>query len=444
MFVFDNFETLRNPMDLFRWLDNTIRLPNKVLITTRHRDFNGDYFVEVPGMDSAESADLIAQTCKDLKISRQLTPQYRDDIIRESYGHPYVIKILLGEVAKTGKFLKVERLVANKDDILEALFERTYNLLHPTARRMFLTVCSWRSAIPVLGLEAVLLRPGNEKLDVSSGVEELRRSSLINMTASPADREEFLTVPLAASVFGRAKLRVSPLKTAIEADREMLQMFGATQLSGTDQGVAPQVVNLLRRVARLASVSARIVSEYLPVIEFVSRRHPRAWLLLSDIYEEAGDPTSLELAKGVVRRYLQACDDEEGWQKLVTLCRRTEDWNGEMHALLGLVEISQISFGVISASASRMNQLFRESRLELDSLEKRKMAERMLEVMEKRIDEGDATDCSRLAWLALHLQQEKRARSFAEKGLKREARNTYCQSLIAKLDLSAKGAASGG
>jgi hypothetical protein len=39
LFVFDNFETVRSPSDLYGWLDVNIRLPNKILVTTRLRDF---------------------------------------------------------------------------------------------------------------------------------------------------------------------------------------------------------------------------------------------------------------------------------------------------------------------------------------------------------------------------------------------------------------------
>jgi len=46
LFVFDNFETVRNPAELYRWLDTYVRLPNKVLITTRFREFKGDYPLE--------------------------------------------------------------------------------------------------------------------------------------------------------------------------------------------------------------------------------------------------------------------------------------------------------------------------------------------------------------------------------------------------------------
>ena len=59
MFAFDNFETVRGPGDLYAFLDTHIRLPNKILITTRSRDFKADFPVEVTGMNDIESKQLI-------------------------------------------------------------------------------------------------------------------------------------------------------------------------------------------------------------------------------------------------------------------------------------------------------------------------------------------------------------------------------------------------
>ena len=41
LYVFDNFETVQNPLEMFTWLENFIRVPNKILITTRLRTFKG-------------------------------------------------------------------------------------------------------------------------------------------------------------------------------------------------------------------------------------------------------------------------------------------------------------------------------------------------------------------------------------------------------------------
>ena len=103
LFVFDNFETVRNPSELYNWIDTYIRSPNKSLITTRMREFKGDYPIEIQGMDDHESEELINSTAQSLKISHLLTQQYKKALFQESMGHPYVMKILLGEVAKAGK-----------------------------------------------------------------------------------------------------------------------------------------------------------------------------------------------------------------------------------------------------------------------------------------------------------------------------------------------------
>ena len=154
LFVFDNFETVRSPIDLFQWIDINIRLPNKAVITSRFREFKADYPIEVSGMELAEAVKLVSQTSILLKIDHLVLRQERESIIEESDGHPYIMKIMLGEIATQGKFTKPSNLIARKDDILNALFERTYANLSPMAARIFLTLSSWRSLVPQLAVEA--------------------------------------------------------------------------------------------------------------------------------------------------------------------------------------------------------------------------------------------------------------------------------------------------
>jgi hypothetical protein len=53
--------------------------------------------------------------------------------------------------------------------------------------------------------------------------------------------------------------------------------------------------------------------------------------------------------------------------------------------------------------------------------------------MEPKITEGDATECSRLAWLFLRCDKEKRAIEIVECGLKLDPFNEYCQNLKEKI-----------
>lgn len=68
LFVVDNFETVRSPAEVFTWLDTYIRPPNKLLITTRFRDFKGDYPVDVLGMTDRESLTLVNSMAHSLQI----------------------------------------------------------------------------------------------------------------------------------------------------------------------------------------------------------------------------------------------------------------------------------------------------------------------------------------------------------------------------------------
>src|SRR5204863_4704673 len=138
-----------------------------------------------------------------LEITHLLTPDYVDELISQSEGHPYVMKILLGEVSKAGRAANVPRLVAGSEDILIALFERTYASLSPCAQRAFLTLSAWNSSVPRLALEAVLFRSTEERQEVETGIDSLINYSIAELHVTPADSQDFVGLPLVASLFGK-------------------------------------------------------------------------------------------------------------------------------------------------------------------------------------------------------------------------------------------------
>lgn len=305
LFVFDNFETVRDKREVYEIIDNFIDSPNKALITTRERYFTGDYEISVEGMTDSETQELIDATARDLGISDLLTQDYRRQLYTESEGHPYVIKILLGEVAKSGVPSKVQRIMAGEEQILDALFERTYDKLSPQAQRVFLNLSNWRSVVPQIALEAVLLRDvgeeENDRIRVGAAVEELYRSSFADIKESPADNERFVFVPLTASLFGRRVLPVSPFKNTVQTDLELLRKFGATQQTDIQHGIEEKVKSLFRNVERERGA----LSKYRPVLEVVARRYPPSWRHMVSLYERSpAVDDSLDKAKRAVEQYL--------------------------------------------------------------------------------------------------------------------------------------------
>ena len=132
-------------MQLYSFLDNAVRTPNKILITTRNCSFKADYPVEVGGMTKGEFDELVEEVSDRLGIGKLVDGAYIDQLFEETNGHPYITKVLLGEVASTGQRLSPRRVVAAKDAMLDALFDRSFAGLTPAAQRVFLTLCSWRS-----------------------------------------------------------------------------------------------------------------------------------------------------------------------------------------------------------------------------------------------------------------------------------------------------------
>ena len=433
LFVFDNFETVRRAVDVYNWIDNNIRMPNKALLTTRFRDFRGDYPVEVGGMTRTECDVLAHATAAKFGIEPWLSEQILQELYEESEGHPYVVKVLVGEAAKRGQPGNVKRIVAAREDILVALFERTYATLSPAAQRVFLTLASWRSSVPQLALEAVLLRPDNERMDVSAAVEELEKSSLIDVSISPADDERFLSVPLVGAVFGKQKLTVSSYKSAIESDVALLRSFGAGQPGDAATGVAPRITRFFRDVARLVSESPDKLEAYIPMLEMLARQQSPAWLLLSELYEDQGNrylPSAIE----ATRRFLEKEPGRpEGWKRLAELSRRNDDYLGEIQARVEGATLPDAPLSAASNAAHRLNGMLGRQELTLDLAEKEILAKRLLGLLEARRGEVDASDCSRAAWLSISIKDFENARRWTDLGLELDPSNPYCQKLDSRL-----------
>ena len=438
MFVFDNFETTQNPIEMFNWIDSFIRLPNKTLITTRLREFKGDYPLEVAGMKEPEARQLITQTAFALGVSPLMDERYVEELITQSEGHPYVIKILLGEVAKLGRAANISRIVAGTVDILAALFERTYAALSPCSQRAFLTLSAWNSPVPRLALEAVLFRSTEERHEVEQGIESLLQYSMAEIHTAPSDNQEFISLPLVASVFGKKKLNISPSKVAIQADVEILQMLGPSRRDDVHLGLAKRLESFIANISLRIEGGASYES-FAPVLEAICRTYNPGWLLLARWHMEERTPQGYGRAKDELRRFLEngppSADAANAWRLLAHACYQTGDDLGEIHAFIERAQISDVPFHDLSNTANRLN-LFLRPGLKMDREQKRDLASRISAVLHARRGEADADDLSRMAWLAIRSGQESMARDYVQAGLRLEPGNYHLLNLAQVLGIA--------
>jgi hypothetical protein len=431
--VFDNFETVDNPVEVFEWVNEYIRLPNKILITTRFRQFKGDYPIEVSGMSYAETVQLIDTEAHKLGIHHLLTDEYRQDLYNRSGGHPYVIKIFLGEIASKKSLVPLGRVIETRERILEALFERTFRRLTPAAKRTFLTLCSWSSIVPLVVLKAVMLHSPQEGLDVSSAIEELSQSSLVEILESDNHNEEFVTVPLAAVPYGQSQVEVLLLKNKIQSDVRFLEVFGPVRPAEVEEGLEPSI----RRFFRYLNANPSEVRPCLPIAKFVAYRYPPTWKRIVNLYEQT-ETIPFRGAKDATRQYILSAktnsDKAWGWRKLADLCARTNDSSGEINALLELCQLPTVPFKEISYAAGRFLSLFK-NRDPLSYQEKNDVITRLVEIMESRVTEAYADDLGRLVWLCLHISDVDRAKGFVQLGMIKDPRNRHIQRLAKRLSV---------
>ncbi|MDE2775884.1 MAG: hypothetical protein OXI77_08095 [Chloroflexota bacterium] len=433
LFVFDNFETVNSPIDLFNWIDHYLRLPNKAVITTRFREFRGDYPVELAGMSYEECSQLIDATSRRLSITHLISNNDKDKLFDASDGHPYVVKILLGEIRKFGRATKLERYLANQENLLDTLFERTYTRLPMAAQRVFLTLCGWKSLVAETAIQAVLLRPGNEITDVTEAIDDLHNSSLIERNKSESDSELYWSVPLAARLFGLKKLETNRKQLQIRDDIEFLRLFGASQESDVKQGMQPRIKRLFGAIeSKVDDVSS--VEDFAPIIESVARQYPDTWLLLADLYKRLGSESQFE---STLERYIESSDtaDEKrtAWEKLARHFQARSKYADELFSRIQLAQLPDTDYETISDAVNRFNNIVRQPEFEFESDEKSQIVQLLILLMEQRADEADATDFSRLGWLYMHNNQLNEAESAARRGLAIDESSEYCDSLLQRV-----------
>ena len=256
---------------------------------------------------------------------------------------------------------------------------------------------------------------------------------------APADNQSFIDLPLVASVFGKKKLNVSPFNAAIQSDVEILRMLGPSRRDDIHLGLAKRLERFISNISERVDAGESYES-YSPVLEMICRAYNPGWLMIARWHLETGSPSDFEKAKRELKLHLEddptSADSAEAWRMLGHACYRTGDTLSEIHAFIERAQIGSVPFYDISNTANRLNRLLRERGLELDKDEKRVLAQRLVSILEKRRNEASADDLSRMAWLALHIGQEAKAREYAEAGLAMEPENYHCRKIAERLGMN--------
>ena len=427
LWILDNFESMKDPILVYSQIDKCLTPPNKVLITTRHRDFVGDFPIEVRGLERAEFKQLVSGFSS--RFHLELPESKIDQIYKESAGHPLIVNMMLSLYKANAH--SSTRAVFSTDGLLDDLFERTYTRFTDDTQQVFLLLCSWNSRVQETALILAVNQGEGEFVDIDRCVTELVESSLLSVERM--DDDYILQVPAVAHAFGQRKLKTHDYRTAILARSEILQLFGSISESARDRpnvgnDYFPDLVENLWRNLLPKFSNVDETDKYMNLARMAARTKPILWKKLGDYYSQHG---KIEESINAYKYYVEAdLGGEFEWKLIAQLNERLYR---DMEALTAWVMRAMCEDATtddISHAANKINGWVSQKRVTLTDAEKRVLIVPLIPVFERRLNECDADDCSRLAHLYRQIGNDKMALKIAERGLEIDPDNAHCQRLV--------------
>lgn len=423
LWILDNFETMRDPSAVYKTIEKCLRPPNKVLITTRHRDFVGDYPIEVKGLEIGEFNEMVAEYSTRIHVD---LPQNKiDQIFLESEGHPFLVKLMIAEYKANPR--SQSKNVLAKDGLLDDLFERTYARLSEDVQHLFLLLCNWKEPVWELIVDLAVNEPDGISIDTERCVSDLVENSLLE--SSEVGTEYILQVPAAAREFGKRKLKTHEQRVAILAQSEVIKLFGAASQIGKSlsikESAAVNIVDALWHRIQ-PKLSNEVVRErFLALAKRAARSHPVIWLRLAEYFDRQ---QLFEEARSAYKNYIEiGLGGKNEWRKLAQLCKRLNLERESLQAWISAAMCHDATLSEVSEAANKINSWLGNDVVQFTEAEKRVLIEPLVEVMEPLIEEFDANDCSRLAHLYKKLSRHKDAQRIAEVGLVIDPENEHCR-----------------
>lgn len=430
LFVFDNFETLEDARLAHQFVDEHVRLPNKALITSRERAFKGDFPIEVRGMDESEAVQLCEFVARDLGVESLVSQDAIRSIWEYTDGHPYVMRLLLGDVAKEGRYVPPTTSLPRRVNILQEVFERSFNKLSRAGRWSFLVVGSWRSTIPLLPL---LVVGGRQGVDIEQGLEECVRLSLL-VEDQLADGTPCYWAPQLARIFAQKKLDGDPERLAFQVAVESLRRFGALSPARATQRTQEQVVQEYMRWAftQVTCLDSDELQQLDQSLVRIAEAYPNAWHDVVRFRQARSAPPS-DISYAFRRLVEERPFDKVAWIQRAAFAEFSGDSALRVSCLISAVDCDPADAELIRETAYQLCQYLDSKKWDIPRSLRGVYLAGLREHMVRVSDRMDATGLSRLAWLYLLEDNRAEARKWAEKGLEVEPDNRHCQNLVERL-----------
>lgn len=428
LWVLDNFETIQDPGEFYSIFDRSLGPSNRVLITTRHRDFQGDFSVEVQGLERDEFAQLVGQHAERIGLST-LPREKIDQLFSDTDGHPYIAKMMVSEMKSSP--LTGAKNVLQKATLQDDLLERTYSRLSDGAVVLLLLLSTFSSAVPLTAIRVAVNSDTLIADDLDQLLDELASNSILDITF--IEQDSLVQMPSVAIQYGKRKLKTHEHRTSIESMSRVLQMFGPISRdefrryrgTGDHTDLAKRFWQSMRRTLG-GNESNRDL--YLAQAREVARTYPEVWRMLGEFLEETEEyEESLAMWKSFIE---SGSNYEIAWKHVATLAERLDRLEEALQAWVSRAQCSDASIADLDFAAGKVNGWLSNTeghnRVTLSRANKQALIEPLCREFEQKLEYCNATNLSKYAHLLRRIQSHQRADEMARLGLEREPDNQYC------------------
>src|SRR5690625_4296589 len=382
-------------------------------------------------MTVAEAQELVAVESRRLSIAGLIDDAMFGRMYKYSQGHAYVLRVLLGEIAKEGRFIQPSRAISQRHDVVNAVFERSFDKLSFAARHVFLTIGSRNSLTLELSLIVALAR---NDVDVLAGIDECVRLSLISQHHT-LDGQSCYGAPHLARVFAKKKLKGDPEKILFDEYHELLQAFGVITEEGvprrTIESAVNQFIGWCNSRARLADpAEIQLLDDY---IEDVANLWPEAWLLLAD-FRKKWSPTSADVGNALRRAVEEMPNSINAWLNRAEYASTQQDLAMLCSALAGAIDCDPSDTTVMHNAATRLVKFVSSHKESIPVTERARFLTPVRERLAEAADALDDRAAGAVAWLYLLGGDKPQARYFTQRGLRLNPNNSRLQKLLRQID----------
>jgi len=427
LLIMDNFETLVDQRAVQAYLDETVVLPSKVLITSRHQRFKGDYPIEVTGMSTEEAEYLIRHEAARLGCSNRITPNVIKKICAATSTVPYAIKLIVAQLSRNLPVDQILDLSLDQEGILDALFRRSFEALSPNARRLFLTAGNLSGRVPAVPLRAVLAA---SSVAFDAALEECERSSLVQYV--DGGDATFVDIPEVARRFARTHLPSSDEGLEIERDLELVKLTQTEVRNGLNAGDFARELEVL---ITAKSTPLEVGRNLVRVLDALAEEFPETWVNVARLREKIGAS-----ATGVRQAYQRAVEHDRNsgdtWIHWAFFEQRQHNERREVELLIRAAECRPHDIKLNSYAAAKIAALINRDKRSYPLADRPVLVSRVRQNLEAVYTALDADALARLGWLHWLMNDRVGAERCAARGLELDSTNRHCKNIRARLQAS--------